>query len=166
MLEIREATTEDELDAVRTLVRSFIDWARRLYPDAQELVDQNFKAVETELASLPGVYGPPTGKLLLAYCDGEVAGTVAMRDMGNHICEMKRMFVYEKFHGKGIGRALANALISTSRECGYSHMRLDTGPRQVAAQGLYRSLGFQDIPPYYALPKDLQTDTLFMELRL
>ena len=166
MLEIREATTEDELDAVRALVHSFLDWARQLYPDAQDLVDQNFKVVEAELASLPGAYGPPTGKLLVAYSDGEVAGTVAMRDIGNHICEMKRMFVYAKFHGKGSGRALANALISASRELGYSQMRLDTGPRQVAAQGLYRSLGFQEIPPYYALPKGLRTGTLFMELRL
>lgn len=166
MIEIREATTEDDLDSVRTLVHAFIDWARQLYPDAQDLVDQNFKVVEAELASLPGEYGPPTGRLLVAYYDGEVAGTVAMRDIGNHICEMKRMFVYTKFHGKGIGRALATTLIKESRELGYSQMRLDTGPRQVAAHGLYRSLGFQEISPYYEVPEGPRISGLFMELRL
>ena len=166
MIEILEATTEDELDSVRALVHAFIDWARQVYPDAQDVTDQNFKAVEAELVSLPGAYGPPTGRLLVAYYDGEVAGTVAMRDLGNHICEMKRMFVYAKFRGKGIGRALATTLIGESRALGYSQMRLDTGIRHVAAQDLYRSIGFQEIPPYHEVPDDLRSIFLFMELRL
>lgn len=166
MIEIREATTENELDFVRALVHAYIDWLKQLYPDAQDLVDQYFEVVEAELASLPGEYGPPTGKLLVAYYDGEVAGTVAMRDIGNHICEMKHMFVFSKFHGKGIGRALATTLIRESRKQGYYRMRLDTSLGQVAAQGLYRSLGFQEIPAYYELPEGLRTIMLFMELHL
>lgn len=166
MIEVREAITEDELDSVRTLVHAFIDWARQVYPEAQDALDHNFKAVEAELASLPGAYGPPTGRLLVAYYDGEVAGTVAMQDLGHHICEMKRMFVYAKFRGKGIGWALATALIREARALGYAQMRLDTGPRHIAAQGLYRSLGFQEIPPYYAVPEDLRSMFVFMELRL
>ena len=166
MIEVREAITEDDFDSVRTLVHAFIDWARRVYPDAQDALDQNFEAVEAELAALPGAYGPPTGKLLVAYCDGELAGTVAMRDLGQHICEMRRMFVYAKFRGRGIGRALATTLISEARALGFTHMRLDTGPRHIAAQGLHRSLGFQEIPPYHEIPEDLRTMFLFMELRL
>ena len=166
MIEIRQATTAEELDSVRTLVHAFMDWARQIYPDLQNLTDENFKTVEAELASLPGAYGPPTGRLLLAYYDGKAAGTVAMRDLGDRICEMKRMFVYEKFRGKGIGRALTMALINEARTLGYSHMRLDTGPRHYAAQGLYRSLGFQEIPPYYEVPEDFRSMSVFMELDL
>lgn len=118
------------------------------------------------MASLPGAYAPPTGRLLLAYCDGEVAGTVVLRDLGHHICEMKRMFVYEKICGKGIGQALAHTLIREARALGYSYMRLDTGPRHFAAQGLYRSLGFQEIPPYHEVPEDFRSMSVFMELSL
>ena len=166
MIEIRQAATEDEFDSVRTLVHAFVDWLRQVYPEAQDFIDQDYEAVKAELASLPGAYGPPTGRLLVAYYDGEVAGTVAMRDLGNHICEMKRMFVYAKFWGKGIGRALATTLIGESRALGYSQMRLDTGIRHVAAQGLYRSLGFEEIPAYHEVPEDLRSIFLFMELRL
>jgi hypothetical protein len=45
-------------------------------------------------------------------------------------------------------------------------MRLDTGPRQITAQTLYRSLGFQKIEQYYELPQELAENMLFMELIL
>ncbi len=70
------------------------------------------------------------------------------------------------FRGQGIGRALATALISAARALGYVQMRLDTGPRHIAAQGLYRSLSVPDIPPDRAVPEDLQAMFVFMELHL
>ncbi len=79
---------------------------------------------------------------------------------------MKHMFVLSKFQVKGIGRALATTLINESRKHGYARTRLDTSIGQVAAQGLYRSLGFQEIPPYYELPESVRTSMIFMELRL
>lgn len=141
-------------------------WLQENFPDSQDLIDQYFKILETEMASLPGEYAPPTGTLLVAYCNEEVAGTVSMRNISNQTCEMKHMFVLPEFHGKGIGRALATELINQSRKMGYARMRLDTSFGQVAAQGLYRSLGFQEIPPYYDLSEGLRTKMVFMELQL
>lgn len=166
MIEVREAATESELNSVRTLVQSFIGWLRQVYPEAQDAFDQDARAVEADLASLPSAYGSPTGKLLVAYSDGEVAGTVALRDMGQRICEMQRMFVEAKFRGQGIGRVLATALINDARALGYRQMWLSTGQRHVAAQGLYRSLGFQDIPAYHEVPESLRPVVVFMGLRL
>ena len=79
---------------------------------------------------------------------------------------MKAMFVDPQYHGKGIGRALAAMLIEQARTIGYIKMRLDTGHRLFAAQTLYHSLGFQDIKPYYELPKELSEGMFFMELTL
>lgn len=166
MLEIREATTNSELDAVRTLVLSFMDWLQQIYPEAHDALVQDFSAVEADLASLPGRYGPPTGKLLVAYSAGEVAGTVALRDLGQGICEMQRMFVCTKVRGQGVGRALASRLINDARALGYGQMWLSTGRRQVAAQGLYRRLDFQDIPAYHAVPESLRAVIVFMGRRL
>ena len=89
-----------------------------------------------------------------------------MRGMGHRMCEMKQMFVSTQFRGKGMGRALATTLIDDARALGYVQMRLSTGVRQVAAQGLYRSLGFQGIPAYHEVPESIRSVLLFMELRL
>lgn len=102
-----------------------------------------------EIANLPGDYAPPAGKLLIASCKGEPAGCVALRRFDREICEMKRMYLREKFRGRGFGRALADAIIAEARRIGYRKMRLDTiGPTMREALNMYRRIGFQEIPPY------------------
>jgi len=76
------------------------------------------------------------------------------------------MFVYPQHHGKGVGRALAEAITKEARALGYRAMRLDTSVRQEEANGLYRRLGLQSIKPYYELPEDVRNWLVFMELEL
>jgi putative acetyltransferase len=160
--------TTAQLDEVRGLMRSFIAWHRQRHREDIHLIDQYFDTVafEEELASLPGKYLPPTGQLLLATSDGAAAGCVALREIDGSACEMKRMFVYPQFQGKGIGRALAEVLINEARGLGYTSMRLDTSIRQNEAKALYQRLGFQVIEPYYELPQELRNWLVFMELKL
>ena len=89
-----------------------------------------------------------------------------MRDLGDGICEMKRMFVYTRLHGRGIGRALADRVVAEAKAAGYGRMRLDTSIGQAEAIGLYKSAGFQPIAPYYSLPDDVRHWLVFMELCL
>ena len=168
MIDILNPSTPEQLDQVRHLMRAFVDWHRKLHTEDIHLIDGYFdaKAFEEELASLPGKYAPPGGRLLLAVGDGQPAGCAALREIDTQVCEMKRMFVYPRFHGKGIGRALGEALIREARTIGYVTMRLDTSFRQDQAQTLYRSLGFKRIKPYYDLPEELKNWLVFMELRL
>jgi len=123
--------------------------------------DLSFQHFQREADSLPGRYAPPTGRLLLARCDGRVVGTVALRQIGEGLCEMKRLFVQPAFQGQGIGRALAEAIIEQARQIGYQRMWLDTVMEP--AKNLYHSLGFTDIPPYQEVPIE---GVVFMELKL
>jgi GNAT superfamily N-acetyltransferase len=120
------------------------------------LIDRYFdpEAFDAELMALPGEFAPPNGRLLLAQ-EGEIAaGCAALHDLGDGACEMKRMFVHTEFHGKGVGRILAECVISEAKAIGYKVMRLDTGARQREAQELYRKFGFKPIEAYYDLPDD------------
>ena len=129
---------------VRRLFRAYADWLA---------VDLCFQDFERELADLPGCYAPPAGRLLIARVGGEVAGCVGLRPLEPSVCEMKRLWVEPGFAGRGIGRALAEAVVAAARTIGYERMRLDTLPdRMPAAQHLYASLGFREIPPYYDNP--------------
>jgi epoxyqueuosine reductase QueG/predicted GNAT family acetyltransferase len=148
---IAPATAED-LGAVKELFREY---------EASLPFDLSFQDFERELAGLPGRYAPPSGQLLLARCDGAFVGCVALRHIGEGLCEMKRLFVQPAFQGKGIGKALAQAVIEEGRRIGYKRMRLDTVLEP--AKSLYRSLGFREIPPYQHVPVE---GVVFMELEL
>src|SRR5574343_605719 len=119
-------------------------------------VDLDFQGFDDELAGLPGAYAPPGGLMLLALVDGAVAGSGAFRPLVDadypNACEMKRLFVRPAFRRFGLGRILAQALMDRATEAGYSTMLLDTLDDMEAARGLYESLGFEEIPPYYFNP--------------
>lgn len=165
MLEVRVPSSPAELDEVRSLFRAFIRWHRSRHHQDLALIEAYFdpEAFDQELAALPGDYSPPRGQLLLATLGNSPAGCVAMRPIDATRCEMKRMFVYPEYHGKGVGRALGEAVIGAAEAAGYKAMLLDTSIRQKEAQGLYKRLGFQEIAPYYDMPADLRNWLVFME---
>jgi ribosomal protein S18 acetylase RimI-like enzyme len=165
---VQVPNTQEQLDAVRAIMRAFIAWHRLHHQQDLHLIDQYFDAAafDEELATLPGTYQPPKGQLLLTTSDGAPAGCVALRGIDDTACEMKRMFVYPQFHGKGVGLALARELIGQARTLGYRCMRLDTSTRQDQAIGLYKRLGFKIIAPYYEVPEAMRGWLLFMELQL
>jgi putative acetyltransferase len=146
-VELLPAQEPAELAAVRELFREYA---------AALNVDLCFQNFEQELASLPGAYAPPGGALLLAVVDGEPAGCVAMRALpdSDHVnaCEMKRLYVRKAFRRFGLGRLMTQQLMDLAMQCGHSCMLLDTLDDMEAARGLYTSLGFVDIPPYYYNP--------------
>jgi ribosomal protein S18 acetylase RimI-like enzyme len=135
------------LAEVRVLVREYA---------ASLGVDLCFQNLEAELAGLPGEYLEPAGALLLARVDGAAAGCGALRALPDvdypNACEMKRLYVRPAFRGHGLGRLLARALMDRAEGAGYSHLLLDTLDDMEAARGLYGSLGFEEVPPYYYNP--------------
>ncbi len=168
MIEISPVTTAEQLGYVRALIHAFVDWHRERHVQDRHLIDEYFdaSAFAAELASLPGEYSPPRGGLLLASDDGEPAGCVALRALDGQFCEMKRLFIYPRFRGRGIGRALADAVVQQARATGYKAMRLDTSVRQIEALSLYEECGFQRIEPYYELSAAMRSWLVFMELAL
>lgn len=158
LTEIITVRSPEDIELARQLFKEYAAWLEI------SLCFQNF---EQELAELPGDYAPPDGRLLFAYHNGRsvgLAGCVALRKIGEGICEMKRLFVRPEFRGNGIGRLLMRHAIAAAREIGDERMRLDTlPPKMNDAIVLYRSFGFKEIEPYYDNPVP---GAIFMELTL
>ena len=112
---------------------------------------------------LPGPYVAPLGAIWLARSGDDVIGCVALRPLSDGTGEVKRMFVDRAWRGKGVGRALLEALIARARALGYDHLRLGTLGDMSAARSLYQSLGFAPIERYRP---DEMIDTEFYELLL
>ena len=115
------------------------------------------------LPILPGKYAEPHGSILLAKYQDKIIGCVAVRQLKDDICEMKRLYVKPEFQGLSAGRLLAEAIVSKAKELGYKKMQLDTLQRLDRAIGLYEKLGFKEIKPYYENPLD---DVVYWELDL
>lgn len=153
-MKICQAETPEQIALSRVLFEEY----------AQELgIDLCFQGFTTELASLPGKYAPPGGRLLLAMAGTEAAGCVGLRPLADGVCEMKRLYVRSAFRGQQVGQLLAERVVAEARSMGYRAMRLDTLPQMRAAIRLYERLGFVRCAAYYDTPL---ADTVFMELKL
>ena len=154
-MKLVQVQSEKDVTQARELFEEYAAWLE---------IDLCFQNFDKELAGLPGEYTPPGGRLLLAFVDEQLAGCVALRKIGEGVCEMKRLFVRPEFRSKGLGRKLTEAIIEEARRIGYQRVRLDTlPPKMQTAVSIYGSLGFKEIDPYYQNPV---AGAMFMELVL
>lgn len=154
-MQLIQAQSPEAIESARELFAEYASWVEI------SLCFQNF---DKEVAELPGAYAPPSGRLFLAVASQQVMGCVALRKIGDGVGEMKRLYVRPEFRGRGLGRTLTEKLIAEAKQIGYERLRLDTLPGKMdQAIAMYRSFGFQEIPPYYKNPV---ADATFMELML
>jgi len=155
-LSIYPATSEDDMDDVRTLFCEYQEWLG---------VDLCFQDFEAELAALPGLYAPPQGRLFLVRDEagGDLVACVAVRPRDGDRCEMKRLYVRKPWRGRGLGRHLTELSLEEARAAGHRRMCLDTLAHLHEARALYKSMGFKEIPAYYDNPLDGVT---YLELAL
>ena len=151
---VSEATTREDIAAIRSL---FIEYQN--YLD----IDLDFQDFGVELAKLPGKYSSPDGRLLLARCNGEVAGCVAFYRMDANTCELKRLYVRRDHKGKGVGRALFERAMAEAKAANYDTMRLDSLRRLREAEELYKHYGFTEIAPFNENP---HADVYYLERKL
>ena len=162
------ATGEADYAAFGVLVREYVAWCRARFAQDSWLIDEALihQALDRELETLQTRYGPPSGKAFLARRGGEVVGCGAYRRRSDEFCEMKRLFVPDRFRGLGIGRKLCDALIASAREERFKLMRLDTAGPMSEAVALYEAIGFKRCAPYNEYPERLMPHMVFMELAL
>lgn len=121
------------------------------------------QSYDRELNNLKEKYGLPFGGLYLAYIDNEVAGCIALKRIDKNNCEMKRLYVKEKYRGKKIASKLVDKIIEDAKFIGYKYMLLDTLPFLKSAINLYKQKGFYEISAYNDSPMNT---SIFMKLDL
>jgi len=150
------ANDTEAIEQVRQYFRNYAAWLG---------VDLSYQNFDQEMASLPGAYVAPQGRLFFAEVDGRPAGCVGVRPLpdSDGVCEMKRLYVAPEERGHGVGSALALAAIKAAKETGYRKLIIDTLPSMRMAVKLYRELGFTEAPSYYQTPVE---GTMFLALDL
>jgi putative acetyltransferase len=96
----------------------------------------------------PDEFRASGGYFVIGYWSAQAVGCGAFRPYDETTVEIKRMFVAPDFRGRGIARAILNAVETEARRRGYKRSILETANRQPEAVALYRSCGYHDIPKY------------------
>ena len=104
------------------------------------------------VATIASEYEEPAGAFLLVYDDERAVACGGIRSLGDGTAEVKRMYVVPDARGRGVGAWLLRRLEDEARRFGYRRLRLDTAASLTAAQALYRSAGFREIPDYNGNP--------------
>jgi putative acetyltransferase len=154
---LRDASGRNDIELARALFIEYAQWLR---------VDLCFQGFDRELATLPGAYAPPYGRLLLAGLPGEAFGCAALRPLAaakdagsggaseahDGIGEVKRLYVRPGNRNGGWGRQLAESIVAKARTIGYRELKLDTLEWMSDARRLYEKLGFRECARYYDNP--------------
>jgi putative acetyltransferase len=159
---------EDKVPYRITLVESEadIDTIRRLFRAYETFlaISLSFQGFDKELQSLPGRYANENnGGLYLVYFQGQPVGCGAYYKLEDGIAEIKRMYIDTEYQGQGLGKHLMHRMMADAKAQGYHTVKLDTLKRLMAANRLYKSLGFQDAERYNDCP---HPDVQYMQFDL
>ena len=146
--------TQEEFEAAKRLIQEYADSLS---------VDLGYDDFEREIDHLSDYYGPPTGLILLAKEKSAFIGVLCVRNLGDFIAEIKRMYVRPAFRGHGIGRKLLTMAIDEAKGLGYRYLRLDTIPEMKSAIYLFLTAGFYEIEDFGYNP---YAGARFMEYKL
>lgn len=165
--DIREMTSDDDVEVVRVMLRSYVQWLFDAFPDETEDLCSYYspERLQEALNEVAAKFVPPIGIALIVRIEGRPVGCVFAHPIEPGIAEMKRLFVLPSARGRGLGRALIEAIIARMGAWGHPTIRLDTAVFLKDAIALYRRMGFVEIEPYISLPPDTDKTAVFMELR-
>jgi putative acetyltransferase len=165
LLTISQVETPAQIAAVQTLLREYFAWWQTVEPDDFDHAP-SFQRREAELAGLPGLYAPPSGRLLLATQAGQPAGCVGLRSHAAGTAELKRFYVSPALRGQHIGRQLVNRLVEEAGRAGYRRIVLDTHISMTTAHALYQAAGFKIVSPPAGDLYEPDPAIIYMELTL
>lgn len=139
------ANTNEHYQAAILLFKEYAAWLN---------IDLCFQNFDAELQQLNEMYEAPHGIILLCKTDDNYTACVAVRNKGEQIAELKRMYVQPAQRGKGLAKDLLQKAINFAKQAGYKKIRLDTLATMTPAINLYKQFGFYEIDPYYHNPED------------
>lgn len=102
---------------------------------------------QPDLQDIPGFYQKGSGNFWVALDGGNVVGTVALVDIGNHQVALRKMFVSAAYRGAehGVAKRLLDTLLHWCQECGVKMIFLGTTSKFLAAHRFYEKNGFSEI---------------------
>jgi GNAT superfamily N-acetyltransferase len=164
MESIRQAEWDQDRPLIRDLFWEYLEWVNVRAGEEYGIQFEVLAKLEQDLGEIEQ-FLPPQGRMLLVMEDERPVGIGCLRSIGADMGEIKRMYVSPACRGRGLGRALLEALLAQAREMGFCTVRLDSPRFMHVAHALYRSAGFGEVDPYAEseIPPEFWQYWVFME---
>ena len=160
MITIRPITPEE----IPTAKRVILTVAYNIYGWDGGLEDsiRHFESTNEfdDMAHVIEHYFQNDGLFLVVLDDEKVIGSGAIRKFDPTTAELKRMWLLETYHGKGIGYQVISQLFGFARSKHYQRIILQTSPEQTRAIAFYKKLGFDEIPCYNEKPEEISMELM------
>ncbi len=122
----------------------------------REEIAEMYDGLELDGDSMPRAgqaeLSPPGGLFIVGRVNGAAVCCGGVKRLDDRTCEIKKMYVVPQLRGEGVARRLLDELEERARALGYEIVRLDTGPRQINARGLFASEGYVEIEDFNGNP--------------
>jgi len=136
---------------VAALIHQLDEYQESMYPPESNHLDSIDELSKTNV------------NFLAAYAGSEICGIGAVRVL-NDYGEIKRLYVPEKYRGKGIAKEIVKELENRLIKRSIFTARLETGIHQHEAIDLYIKLGYSKIAPFGDYTEDPLS--VFMEKKI
>ena len=123
------------LDQVKELIGNLLVFTGTLSPIDLPIDDEDLNAIPETYSGKGGFW--------LAIQGDRVIGAVSLKEMGENIAKLKRMFVTSDLHGKGVGEALLNYALNHAKTQGFTKVILNTNEHMTRAHHFYEKHGFK-----------------------
>ncbi len=134
-----EITDEDPASAEATALIEALSW---------DLADRYDSDGPERAGFDPAAQSGPGRTFVVARLDDVPVGCAALVPVKPTVGELKRMYVVPEARGRGVARALLQAIEDAARRNGYRELWLETGMRQPEAIALYESAGYERIADF------------------
>lgn len=134
---IREIQSDDNKQIANVIRKVFIsdDYPKTGTAFADSQLDFMFET-----------YDEPKSIYFVVEIDGKIVGGAGVSQLDNseeNICELQKMYFLKESRGKGIGFEMIQKCLAKAKEFGYDKCYLETLPEMLAAQSLYKKVGFE-----------------------
>jgi putative acetyltransferase len=101
---------------------------------------------DTQLDFMFETYDNPRAAYFVVEENGKIlggAGISQLESSKENICELQKMYFLKEARGKGLGLQMIEKCLAIATEFGYSNCYLETLPKMLVAQSLYKKVGFE-----------------------
>lgn len=113
----------------------------------QEFCVATSAEIQPDLRDIANYYQQRAGNFWLAFEGDELVGTIALKDVGDGVGALRKMFVKKEYRGRerGIAAKLMQTLLTWAEENGFWEIYLGTVDVYHAAHRFYEKNGFVEV---------------------